>query len=73
MQSLCHFTSLDRQHGGVGANCGLHPLIHTLLGFNLVIDVVGTKKAEPVRLRTSLNKVGVPLRIRVPEFHNSSM
>ena len=34
------------QPGEVGANCGLHPLIHTLLKFDLAQDVE-KKEAEP--------------------------
>ena len=29
------------QHGGEGANCGLHLLIHTLLEFNVAQDFGG--------------------------------
>ena len=32
-----------RQYGGVGVDCGLHPLIHTLLEFDLVKDVAVSK------------------------------
>jgi len=35
-----HFFLLGGQSGGMGANCGLHPLIHTFLDFNLAQDIV---------------------------------
>jgi hypothetical protein len=34
-----HFFFLGGQHGGVGVDFVLHPLIHTLLKFNLAQDV----------------------------------
>jgi len=41
----------------VGADCGLHPLIHTLLELNLAQYVESRKKAEP-KLRSVLGKNG---------------
>ena len=35
-----------RQHGGLGADCGLHPLIHTF-AFEASAQDVDKKKAEP--------------------------
>ena len=57
----------------------LHPLIHTLLGFNLVIDVVGTKKrSQELRIFLVLNqdivawsqeeKCGLKYVIHIPSF-----
>ena len=37
---------IREQHGVVGADCALHPLIHTLLEFNLAQDFE-KRKAEP--------------------------
>jgi len=45
----------DGQHGGMGADFVLYPLIHTLLGFALVQDVEN-KKAES-KLRRVLWKM----------------
>ena len=40
------FFLLGGQHGGQGANCRLHPLIHTLASENSALDIE-KKKAEP--------------------------
>ncbi len=35
-----------REHERVGADCGLHPLIHTLLKFNVAQDIVACQREE---------------------------
>jgi len=57
VQSLCQPAPVGEQNGGVGADCGLHPLIHTLLELNLAQYVESRKKAEP-KLRSVLGKNG---------------
>jgi hypothetical protein len=46
MQSLCPPVPLSGLYGGVGADCALHPLIHTSARFAHAQDVEN-KKAEP--------------------------
>ena len=41
----------DGQHGRVGAKCGLHPLIHTLLDFNLAQNAVAVSKWQKCGLK----------------------
>jgi len=46
-----HFFLLGGQSGGMGANCGLHPLIHTLPQKNLAQNVGGVLKWPECRLK----------------------
>ena len=48
---LLQRTPVGGKHGGVGADCRLHPLIHTLLEFTLSQDIESIKEAEQVKER----------------------
>jgi hypothetical protein len=50
--------------GGVGANCELHPLIHTRLEFDLAQNAVGgqvnaVEKVTPISLGSQIRLMGV--------------
>ena len=59
MQSLCPPVPLSGLYGRVGADCALHPLIHTLLDFNLAQDVEKKKaKSKLQKLRITQLRPG---------------
>jgi hypothetical protein len=56
VQSLCQPAPVGEQNGGVGADCGLHPLIHTLPKFNLPQDIESIESGAEALHFLSLNQ-----------------